>query len=228
MANQQNKVSQNPSSTGEFGGGENIGNQNPSAAQPKKENSIPNIIPKTVAKPPQQPTASGTLGTTESFGETGKSLLDQAKDTAGLAYDAAAEQATTTFDEKKASLWGGLASVADSVRKVGENLQGADSKDGIGTITAEYSSMAAQKIDRVANYFESKDVRAMYQDVEHFARKNPAIFIGGAFAFGILAARFIKSSSSNQLNRSAGQRVDSKRSYNEDFRSGETKPSVGA
>ena len=225
MANQQDKVSQNPSSTGDFVGGENAGNRNPSAAQPKKENSVPNIIPNTVAKAPQQPTASGA---TESFKETGKNLLDQAKDTAGLAYDAAAEKATTTFDEQKASLWGGLASVADSVRKVGENLQGADSKDGIAKFTAEYSSMAAQKIERVADYFESKDVRAMYQDVEKFARKNPAIFIGGAFAFGILAARFIKSSSSNQLNRSVGQRVDSKHAYNEDFRSGGTKPSVGA
>jgi hypothetical protein len=32
-------------------------------------------------------------------------------------------------------------------------------------------------------------------DVENFARRQPALFIGGALALGILAARFLKSSS---------------------------------
>ena len=34
----------------------------------------------------------------------------------------------------------------------------------------------------------------MLSDVKDFARKNPAIFLGGAFAMGIVAARFLKSS----------------------------------
>jgi len=38
----------------------------------------------------------------------------------------------------------------------------------------------------------------LMRDVEHFAHKNPAVFLGGAFALGILAARFLKSGNPNQ------------------------------
>jgi len=34
--------------------------------------------------------------------------------------------------------------------------------------------------------------------VEGYARRNPAVFVGAAFALGFLAARFLKTSSPNQ------------------------------
>ena len=136
---------------------------------------------------------------------TDTSLLAQAKDTAGQAFNSVAETANTKIEERKSVLSNGLASVADSVRQVGENLKGEEPQEGIAKYTAEYSGAAAWKIDQVANYFESNDVKAMYRDVENFARTNPAIFIGGAFALGILAARFLKSSNPKQLTKAAGQ-----------------------
>jgi hypothetical protein len=138
---------------------------------------------------------------------TARSLYDQAKETANEAYEVAAEKATTKLEEQKTTLSSGLSTVADSVRRVSQNLKGPDVKDGMAKFTAEYSDTAAKKIEQVANYFEQKDVRAMYNDVENFARRNPAMFIGGAFALGLIAARFLKSSPPNQnhLAASSGQ-----------------------
>ena len=113
----------------------------------------------------------------------------------------AAEKATNKLEEQKSTLSGGLATVADSVRKVSENLRGPDVQDGISKFTAEYSYTAARKIEDIANYFEQKSVREMYSDVENFARRNPAVFVGGAFALGLLVSRFIKSGPSGSSRR---------------------------
>ena len=150
---------------------------------------------------------SGSSGTSasQSAGGTGagtavaRSLYDQAKETAGQAYEIAAEKATTKLEEQKTSLSGGLSSVAQSVRMVGENLRGPEVQEGLSKYTAEYSGKAAEKIEGVANYFEQKSVREMYSDLEDFARRNPLAFIGGAFALGLLAARFFKSDSSRHM-----------------------------
>jgi hypothetical protein len=58
----------------------------------------------------------------------------------------------------------------------------------------------------VANYFEQKDVRAMYHDVENFARRNPAVFIGSAVLAGFGIARFMKSSAERRRGYGSAER----------------------
>jgi hypothetical protein len=122
-----------------------------------------------------------------------RSFYDHAKETAGQAYEVAAEKATTKLEEKKTDLSGGLATIASSVRQVSDNLRGPDVQDSISKFTAEYSELAAKKIENIADYLERKDIREMYSDFENFARHNPTVFVGGAFVLGLLAARFLKS-----------------------------------
>lgn len=204
MANEQNKFSQNPSSAG-------------SAAGTAREQKL------------QQDTPSTGLGAIQQVRDTehdgNESLMNQAKNTAGKAYDGAAAKANTMLEEQKSSLSAGLSTVANSVRKVGEDLKGAEAP-GIAKYAVEYSDAAAQKIEQAANYFERKGVKDMYRDVEQFARANPAIFIGGAFAAGLLAARFLKSSNPEQLTKAAGQNFGSVSSFNEGFNNRKTKPSA--
>jgi ElaB/YqjD/DUF883 family membrane-anchored ribosome-binding protein len=138
--------------------------------------------------------SSGTTGSTIDMNSKG--IVAQVKETAGSAYQTAAEKATGVLDEKRSTLSSGLTSVADSVRKLGENVTGSTGQpEGVAKFTADYSSTAAQKIEQVANYFETKDIKAMYRDADAFARQNPLAVIGGAFVVGLLAARFLKSSS---------------------------------
>jgi hypothetical protein len=137
---------------------------------------------------------SGSAGTAvEAAKDTAKNLIDQAKTTASDAYGTVAEKATTKLEEQKSTLAGGLTSVAESVRSMGDNLNKSPEANPLADYTAQYATTAARKLENVASYFERKDVKEMARDIENFARRNPAIFLGGAFALGILAARFFKS-----------------------------------
>lgn len=136
---------------------------------------------------------SSGSGGTGTAAATARSLVDHAKETAGQAYDAVSDKAVTKLDEQKSTLSEGLSSVADSVRQVGQNLGSSQSGTGLTEAAAKYSNTAAQKLEDVAGYFESRNVREMARDLESFARRNPAIFLGAAFGLGLLAARFLKS-----------------------------------
>jgi hypothetical protein len=65
----------------------------------------------------------------------------------------------------------------------------------------QYLSSAADQVDRLSHYLRSTDLRQMAEGVERFARRQPAIFIGGAFALGLLGARFLKSSRPQSSDR---------------------------
>jgi len=121
-------------------------------------------------------------------------LMEQAKSTAGDAYHAVADKAVATFEDKKVGLSGGLTSMADTFRQAGESLNNTQEQNYLTEYSARYVSTAAEKLERTARYFENNDLKAMARDVESFARRNPAVFLGGAFALGMLAARFLKSS----------------------------------
>jgi ElaB/YqjD/DUF883 family membrane-anchored ribosome-binding protein len=150
--------------------------------------------------------------------ETAKGIYDQAKSTVGQAYGVATKRATEVLDEQKGTLAGGLTSVADSIKQVGENLSSTDEQNKITETAAKYTNTLAEQIENISGYFERKDVKDMVRDVESFARKYPAYFIGGAVAVGFLAARFLKSSNPKQLTQGAG------RTYNNDAKAA-TNPS---
>jgi hypothetical protein len=135
---------------------------------------------------------------------TARSLVDQAKETAGQAYEAVTEKAATKLDEQKSTLSGGLSTVADSVRQVGENLGSSRTDSGLAEAAAKYTNTAAQKLEDVAGYFETRNVREMARDLEGFARRNPAVFLGAAFGLGFLAARFLKSTTPKYDTARAG------------------------
>jgi hypothetical protein len=199
MANQSNTTTGNQT-TGGKGGDRSTG----TSAQPKRS-AASGEESRNITKAEGSNTGSG------------EGILQQAKSTAGQAYGVAAEKAASKLEEQKATLSGGLSSVAGSIRQVSENLQGPDVQAGIGKFAHEYSDMAAQKIEEAANYFERKDLSDLYRDVERFARRNPGAFIGAAFAIGMLTARFLKSSSpdSGRGNGAAERMTDIPRSENQ-------------
>src|SRR5205814_450028 len=99
---------------------------------------------------------------------------------------------------------------------VGENLNTTPEQNPITEKAAQYTNSLAQQIENLSGYFERKDVREMVRDVESFARRYPAYFIGGAVALGFLAARFLKSSGPRQRTQGAG------RTFNEGYNSGKS------
>ena len=130
--------------------------------------------------------------------QTGTEIIGQVK-----------EKATGVLDEQKTNITSGLASVADSLRQVGDNLRGADEENAVGKFTAQYGDEIARRIESVSNYLDNADLKDITRDLERLARRQPALFVGGAFALGLLAARFLKSSSPKQIsaNRGRGNRT---------------------
>ncbi len=150
-----------------------------------------------------------------------KDALGQAKEkgsaVASQAYGIAAQKATEAIDEHKASLTQGLTSVADTIRQVGDNLKGAQEPTGVANIAAQYTTTAAKKVEELSGYLDRRDFKGLVRDLENTAHRNPAIFLGGAFALGILAARFFKSGNpDNAVTRREQRRI----SGNSDDRSG--------
>lgn len=108
-------------------------------------------------------------------------LADKAETTVRSRIDAGRKEAALT-----------LSSVATTLLQSGLQL-----KDERQNMAGDYVERAAKSIDRAAHYVERADVGEMVDNLESFARRRPAIFVGAAFALGILGARFIKSSRKN-------------------------------
>jgi len=108
--------------------------------------------------------------------------------TAGIA-GRVREQATAQLSKQKERATDGLGSVADAVRGTTEHLRN-NQHDKV----AQFAEQAAQQIDRFSERLRNKDVTELLDDAQELARRKPAMFIGGAFALGLIGARFMKSS----------------------------------
>lgn len=100
------------------------------------------------------------------------------------------EQATAQLDTQKTKATEGLGTVAEAVRETTKHL-----RNGQHDTVAHYAEQAADQIERFSQRLRDKDVGELMNDAQQLARRQPALFIGGAFAIGLLGARFLKSSS---------------------------------
>jgi hypothetical protein len=57
-----------------------------------------------------------------------------------------------------------------------------------------YIEQAADQVERLSSYLQGNDLGRLVGDVERFARRQPAVFLGGMFLAGLIGARFLKSS----------------------------------
>src|SRR5919107_246926 len=78
----------------------------------------------------------------------------------------------------------GIGSVAQAVRQSTQQL-----RDQQHDTIAQYVDQAAAQLERFSNTLKEKNVSQLLDDAQRFARRNPALFIGGAFAVGLLSAR---------------------------------------
>lgn len=126
-------------------------------------------------------------------------VADQAKDAAqnvaGQVQDAGKqvvgqvqEQALSTVGEQIGRVTETLGSFAEATRSVSGQLRQSDQP-----MIADYVEQAAGQVEKLASYLEDKEPTELLEDAERFARRQPALFMGGAFVLGLVAARFLKS-----------------------------------
>jgi hypothetical protein len=80
-----------------------------------------------------------------------------------------------------------LGDVARALRKTSRDLK--------GNLATPYVDKVAEQVERASDYLRSADLETVMGSAEDYARREPLLFLGGAFALGMVAARFLGSSS---------------------------------
>jgi hypothetical protein len=145
------------------------------------------------------PSAGQDVGTatgesTHPLSETGKEAGQRASQLVERGADIGFKQADRGLDQAAT----GVETVADSIRRVSADMETEQPQ------IAEFASTAADQAEALAGYLRENDVRQIIGNVENFARRQPLLFLGGAFVLGIAASRFIKAAAGQgQGQRSA-------------------------
>ncbi len=146
-----------------------------------------------VGTTPQRGGTSQQRGTQGDMGSTMQDVAQQTQEKAGQVVDQAKEQATTQISTQKDRVVESMSAVADALRHTSQHLRQND-QQGI----AQYAEKAADRVEQFTGQLRHKDVQTMVRDVESYARRQPAVFLGGAFALGLLAARFLTSTAQRE------------------------------
>jgi hypothetical protein len=117
-------------------------------------------------------------------------VAGEAEEQARRVAEVAGDEARTMATERKSQVATQLDSVAQAFRSSGSELRSQE-QGGV----ANYMDRAADEVNHIASYLRDRNVDDMLMDAEEFARRQPELFLGGAFALGVLVARFFKSSS---------------------------------
>jgi len=110
------------------------------------------------------------------LGEATSGLIDQAGQTAEAQVSSVMTKAGDT-----------LSQVAQAVRQSGEGMRDQQ------PVIADVADTAARRVEDLSSYLREHDAREVFQTVEDFARRQPAVVLAGGLALGLALGRFLKS-----------------------------------
>lgn len=121
----------------------------------------------------------------------------EAGQTAGHVAERAADIGIQKADQVRMQAADGLEKLASSVRRTTSDLE--TEQPAIANLT----STAADGAERVASFLRETDARQLVSSVEDVARRQPLLFVGGAFLLGVAASRFIKAAGGSSSSQGA-------------------------
>jgi hypothetical protein len=113
----------------------------------------------------------------------------QLKDQVNAVSHDVKERTQAVVEGGKERLTSSLDGIASTLQKTTEELQSNE----LGQF-APYSERLQNWTRGISDYLKTAKASDLLHDAETLARRQPALFIGGAFAVGLIAARFLKSS----------------------------------
>lgn len=122
----------------------------------------------------------------ERLTQAASGVLDQAGRTAET-------QASRTMDKAGEA----LEQVARAVRDSGNQLR--EQRPEIAGI----ADTAAEKVEQVSTYLRQHDAREVISEAERFARRQPALVVGGGLALGVIIGRLLRSGAEPQQGQSS-------------------------
>jgi len=145
-------------------------------------------------------------------------VIDQAKEKTGQVVGQVTDQAKSQIESQKGRAAEGLSSVSQALRQTGQQMR--DQQDGATAPIAQYVDKAADQVDKISTFLNEKNLDQMVTEVERYARRQPAIFLGGAVALGLIGARFLKSSAQRGSQMQQGDRGYGYDSYRSNYSAG--------
>lgn len=137
----------------------------------------------------EETTFAGTgTRTAGSIAEPGRSPPDTHPATPGSnAQQRLRRWALTTAESQKER-------VAQSTRDVGAAVKraAAELQERGETSTSDWASALGDQLEHASDYLAGKELGSCWRDAQDYARRHPGLVIGGLFALGVAAARFLK------------------------------------
>jgi ElaB/YqjD/DUF883 family membrane-anchored ribosome-binding protein len=131
--------------------------------------------------------------------EQGAQRLEQGVQSATTA---AIEQVREVRERAESGIEQQRAAVAQRVRRLGEAIRHtSDQLSREDQFAQSLLDNASSRVQSVAEYIDQARLEDVAQDVQTFARRQPAVFFGGAFLIGLALGRFAKSSGSSSAGR---------------------------
>jgi hypothetical protein len=120
-----------------------------------------------------------------------RGVIDQAASNAR----ALANRAKTTTEERiRAAASTGKSSAAETLGGVAQSLIAASAQlQGGQNPASGIVAQAGEALNQFAQSIDTAEVDVLVDRTQSWARRHPALFLGGAFALGIVAARFLGS-----------------------------------
>lgn len=129
-------------------------------------------------------------------------VQETGKDIATKSLGAIGEKTRSTTEGYRSDISGGLHMLAEGLRQTSSTFNKGEAHDKpLSSAGARYIGDLAEKVEGVSGYFERMDTTALLRDVKGFAKRNPTVFVGGAFALGFAVSRLIRSSTAASPTR---------------------------
>ena len=115
------------------------------------------------------------------------------------------QQATSAFVDQRDKAVSGLSGLADALRQTARSLSEAADGDGDSQVPAGIAPLvdeAAERLSQSAEFLRDKDITGLLSEAQQLARKQPALFMGGMFAVGLIGARLLKGAGGDDESQS--------------------------
>ncbi len=123
---------------------------------------------------------------THDAGDKAADLLETAKDEARSKASDATGKVNDALEDRKAAGSERVKSIAGAIRRAADELEGEIPP------AATYIRRAADEIETMADSVQRRDVRQLLGDVQSFARRQPAAFLGATVLGGFAVMRLLK------------------------------------
>ena len=143
------------------------------------------------AKSAAQSVAADAKQAARETGEAAKARANELSEKAKAEAAALKDKAVSTASD---TAHGYKDQAASAVDDQAEALRAAGREFGEDSYQARAADYLADGLAEAATVIRKRDFSTMAQDVEGFARRNPALFLGGAALLGFVGARLLKAS----------------------------------